>query len=76
MRRAIIGLALGCALIGCTTTWSNPTKGSAQFDQDSYACERDAYMTGGAVYTAGVAVPTKNRGMYERCMAARGYVKD
>lgn len=73
MRRfALVALVV---LTGCSTTWDHPTKGEVDFQQDDYACRRDAYATGGAVVAYGVVTPTQNRGMYERCMQARGYTK-
>jgi hypothetical protein len=76
MPKTLIICAVLVLLSACSTTWNHPSKGNSEFAQDDYACRRDAYATGGAVFVAGVASPTPNRAMYRRCMESKGYTAE
>jgi hypothetical protein len=56
------------------TIWDKAGATQADFNKDSYECQKDAYATGGAVYVGyGVTQRTVNRPMYDNCMVAHGY---
>lgn len=57
-------LLLAVALGGCSITWEHPTKGAAEYEQDYYACERDAAPQGD---------PLLWRSMMERCLRVKGW---
>ncbi len=54
---------LALLLWGCAS-WYHPTKTAEEFQQDQYACERDA---------APVQNPYRAIVMQQRCMEARGW---
>lgn len=68
-----VGLLVGCAE---PLMWTKPGATQADFNRDSYECQKDAYATGGAVYLGyGVTTRTANSGMYNQCMVVRGYTQ-
>lgn len=78
MRLAVIGgaviglLSLSCCTI--TSHWSKPGGTQAEFNKDSYECERDMRQSGH--FGEGMAASFAMEGFYERCMVARGYTKN
>lgn len=81
MRKAIL---LALTLSGCATTWYKPDSTDAEFNQDEYACQRDAFAYGGIAGSGGapggVVIGsigrTSNRTIYNACMRARGYTTE
>ena len=74
--RIISALAVAASLTGCATyTWHIPPGGNqAQFNQDSYACAKEAQEL-----TPGGPPPGTNitqSGLYHQCMNAHGYRYD
>jgi hypothetical protein len=54
--------------------WQKAGATAADFRQDTYECQKDAYATGGAVYIGyAVTQRTQNSGMYNQRMTVRGY---
>src|SRR5437899_9366442 len=74
-RLSIISLAtLSFLLSACaSTSWSKPGATQAEYNKDSYECERDMRQSGG--YGTGLAGALNAQGFAERCMIARGYTK-
>lgn len=75
MKRITILLCL--SLGACSTTWYKDGATQADFDRESYACERDGYAAGGS-YIYGnrysmSAMPTMNQRIYDACMRAHGW---
>ncbi len=71
MRWAI--LAVGMVMAGCAPMmWDRPGATQADFNRDSYACERDSRQSG--YYGSGVTGAVNMQGFFGRCMQAQGYV--
>jgi hypothetical protein len=62
------------ALTSCASTWSKPGGTQAEFNKDSYECERDMRQSGG--YGTGLVGALNAQGFAGRCMIAHGYTKD
>jgi hypothetical protein len=76
MRRfsIILPVALCFVLSACAaTSWSKPGTTQAEYNKDSYECERDMRQSGG--YGTGLAGALNAQGFEDRCMIARGYTK-
>ncbi len=86
----LVILFVGVISSGCTTYWYKPGVTEQEFARDSYECERDARMLprtpqsitrgayGQTIYsdpTLGWGDVAAQAGMFERCMAAKGYTK-
>ena len=70
-RRAMITTALALLFASCTpTVWEKPGAGQADFNQDSYECERDVRQSRTGT---GLLGTLDARGFYNRCMSAHGY---
>lgn len=70
MRWVIV--AIGAALAGCAPmAWDRPGATQADFNRDSYACERDARQSG--YYGGGLTGTVNMQGFFQRCMVAQGY---
>ena len=66
----VASVALGaCA----PTIWDKPGASQADFNRDSYACQRDAISLGGVAYGYGVVQRHPDLGVYRMCMTAAGY---
>lgn len=60
-----LALALAAALLGgCTAVYTHPTRSSADFEQDAYACERDS---------APIQDGWSRLAMQDRCLKAKGW---
>jgi hypothetical protein len=56
------------------TIWDKSGATQADFNKDSYECQKDAYAAGGAQYVGyGATRRTVNVPMYNNCMVAHGY---
>jgi len=75
MKRATtIGLAMFW-LGGCTQyQWTHPNWSEATWNKDSYECERD--MRQSAYFGGGLVGQANAQQFQERCLRARGYVKE
>ena len=59
-------------LSGCAETiWDKQGATQADFNKDSYECERDARQSG--YFGSGLAGSLAMKEFYERCMVARGW---
>ena len=68
-----VAVALGVVTVGCAPmAWDRPGATQADFDRDSYACERDARQSG--YYGGGLTGAINMQGFFGRCMNAQGYV--
>ena len=69
MSRGVV-ILLALPLAGCVSSgWGKPSAGEAEWQQDSYACERDVRQSRTRDVT--------DRGeFFERCMKARGWNDD
>lgn len=64
----IILISLG----GCAQRiWDKPGGTRADFNRDSYTCEKDARQSG--YYGGGIAGALAMRNFYDRCMVVQGY---
>ena len=64
--------AIGMVATGCAPmVWDRPGATQADFNRDSYACERDARQSG--YYGAGLTGAINMQGFFGRCMSAQGY---
>ena len=73
-KRALsLSLAASCLLGACATPkiWDKPGSTQAEFNKDSYECERDARQSGG--FGGGIAGSLNMRDFFGRCMVARGW---
>lgn len=71
---AAVLLALSACACASPTVWDKAGATQADFNRDSYDCQKDAYASGGAAYVGwGVTQRTPNVGMYNSCMVAHGY---
>jgi hypothetical protein len=66
---ACVVSAAGCA----SWYWTKPGFNPADWNRDSYECERDMRQSG--YYGAGWVGASNAQNFYERCLAARGYYK-
>lgn len=64
MKYTAILLAALALLAGCTTTVTHPTKRTAEFNADSYECDKD---------TAAVQNHTRMVEMHRACMLNKGW---
>ena len=71
---ALVVTASTLALTACASSWSKPGATQADYNKDSYECERDMRQSGG--YGTGLAGALSAQGFAERCMIARGYTKN
>ena len=70
MRWVIV--AIGIATTGCAPmVWDRPEATQADFNRDSYGCERDARQSG--YYGDGLTGAVNMQSFFERCMGAQGY---
>jgi len=58
-------------IAGCATVWEKPGATQADFNKDSYECERDARQSG--YYGTGLAGAINMQNFADRCMIARGW---
>src|SRR5262249_1893323 len=70
-----------CVVLGCATVvrWDRPGTTDQQFLADRYACIQEAPVSSASGYSYGgsaVATVSKNMGIFEACMAARGYTRN
>jgi len=73
--RAALAL-IGCVvLFGCAPTiWVKPGATQADYNRDSYGCEKDARQSG---YFGGGLIGAVNMEQFEeRCMVAHGWAKE
>lgn len=70
MRWVIV--AIGMLAAGCAPmVWDRPGATQADFNRDTYACEKDSRQSG---YYGGDLTGTVNmQGFFQRCMIAQGY---
>lgn len=65
-------VTLGLAAAGCAPmVWDRPGSTQADFNRDSYTCERDARQSG--YYGGGLTGAVNMQGFFQRCMVAQGY---
>lgn len=73
--RALLFLtAVSVAAVGCVQTyWTKPDFNQADWNRDTYECERDMRQSG--YYGGGVLGEINAQNFFERCLAAKGYSK-
>jgi hypothetical protein len=74
MKRAnLFAAVLVIALSGCATPmiWDKDGATQADYNKDSYQCEKDARQSG--YYGGGLAGAIAMRDFFQRCMVAAGY---
>jgi len=77
--RSFAAIALALILAGCGPSVSyrnaqNPAFGQAEFDRDSYECERNSVRPASEVQGAPSGAATAiDRRLYASCMAGRGW---
>jgi hypothetical protein len=73
MKRAIVSAAAALlALAGCgPMIWDKPDAMQADYNRDSYACEKDARQSG--YYGGGIAGSIEMREFFKRCTVSKGY---
>lgn len=65
-------LTVGMVTAGCAPMmWDRPGATQADFNRDSYACERDSRQSG--YYGNGLTGAVNMQGFFGRCMQAQGY---
>lgn len=71
MRYVLIALLL----TACTsmTIWDKPGSTQQTYNQDSYACEKDARQSG--YFGTGLAGSINMKAFFDQCMIARGWSK-
>jgi hypothetical protein len=74
MRKIAVTSLLLVGACASQTIWDKPGGTQADFNRDTYECQKDAYASGGAAYVGyGVTQRTANVNMYNSCMVAQGY---
>jgi hypothetical protein len=69
----VIAIILCAGLLtACAKTWDKPGATEAEFNRDSYECQRDARMAHGS-FGGGLAGQFYMMGFAEQCMGARGW---
>lgn len=62
-------------LVGCASmTWNKPDVTQAEFNKDSYECQRDARQSG--YYGSGIAGAINMREFLQMCMVSKGYTQE
>ena len=64
---------LGVAATSCATYWTKDGFNQADWNRDSYECERDMRQSG--YYGEGIFGAINAQNFQERCLVARGYYK-
>ena len=69
----LIGTAIGLALAGCASpmVWNKYGATQVDYQQDSYACEKDARQSG--YFGTGIAGAINMRDFFKHCMVAHGW---
>lgn len=72
MKRILVVAVGVLCLSGCgPTIWDKPGATQADFNKDSYECERDMRQSG--YYGGGLVGAANAQNFYNRCMVAHGY---
>ncbi len=72
MQRNLVLALLLLGLSGCAPTiWDKPGVTQAEFNTDTYECEKDARQSG--YFGGGLAGALRMKKFYGKCMVARGY---
>ena len=75
MRGLLIVAVAGPLLGGCAqTVWDKPGATQADFQRDSYDCERDMRQSG--YFGGGIVGALNASGFESRCMMAKGYTPE
>ena len=73
-RNTVAVVLLAITVAGCTRTyWTKPGFNQADWNRDSYECERDMRQSG--YYGAGLVGVINAENFQERCLVAKGYHK-
>jgi hypothetical protein len=71
--REVAGLVLFTVVAGCQTYWTKPGFNQADWNRESYECERDMRQSG--YYGTGFIGLLNSQGFFERCLVGKGYYK-
>ena len=70
--RCVIVVAFVALLSGCgPMIWNKPGVTQAEYNKDSYECEKDARQSG--YFGTGLVGALNMRDFFKTCMVARGY---
>ena len=70
----LCAIALTALLIGCATPmiWDKSSGTQAEYNKDSYECEKDARQSG--YFGGGIAGALNMREFFKTCMVSKGYI--
>ena len=72
MKRATIVVLVPFILAGCTqTVWDKPGATQQDYNQDTYACEKDTRQSG--YFGGGLMASLRMKEFFDRCMVAHGW---
>ena len=72
MKRVIVLALVSFGLSGCAQTiWDKPGATQADFNRDSYECEKDTRQSG--YFGGGLSGSLRMKEFYGKCMVARGW---